>query len=105
MMRLFVVAATVLIGSTATAQQASRGSSAQVAGSSAGSAGERQTRSILADEAGIEPMARLNSRVQNRVQSRIRNRIDRYYDPQANALSPFKVAGDETRTANSNLKR
>ena len=42
---------------------------------------------------------RIDSRVQNRVQSRIRNRIDRYYDPQANAVSPFKVAGDQARTA------
>lgn len=103
-MRYFMVVAAVSIGSMAAAQQTSKTSSGQIAGSSAGSAGERQTRSTVADEAGIKPMARLNLRVQNRVQSRIRNRIDRYYDPQANALSPFKSAGDEARKANSNLK-
>ncbi|WP_242201463.1 hypothetical protein [Sphingomonas hankookensis] len=65
----------------------------------AGQTGQRQTRDQLAAEAGIEPMARINSRVQNRVQSRIRNRIDRYYDPQANAASPFEVAGDQARAA------
>lgn len=105
MIRCFIVIAAVSIGSIAAAQQTSRASSAQIAGSSAGSVGERQTRSIVAEEAGIKPMARLNLRVQNRVQSRIRNRIDRYYDPQANALSPFKVAGDEARKANSSMRR
>lgn len=65
----------------------------------AGQAGQRQTRELLSQDAGIEPMARINGRIQNRVQSRIRNRIDRYYDPQANAASPFEVAGDQARTA------
>ena len=64
-----------------------------------GQAGQRQTRETLSQDAGIEPMARINGRIQNRVQSRIRNRIDRYYDPQANAASPFEVAGDQARTA------
>lgn len=71
----------------------------ETARSAAGQAGQRQTRELLAQDAGIEPMARINGRVQNRVQSRIRNRIDRYYDPQANAVSPFEVAGDQARTA------
>lgn len=61
--------------------------------------GQRQTREELSLEAGIDPMARINGRIQNRVQSRLRNRIDRYYDPQANAISPFKVAGDQVRAA------
>lgn len=61
--------------------------------------GQRQSRELLSQDAGIEPMARINGRIQNRVQSRIRNRIDRYYDPQANAVSPFEVAGDQARTA------
>lgn len=62
----------------------------QTAESAAGRVGERQR----ADQAeGIEPMARIQGRVANRVQSRIRNRIDRHYDPQANAASPFVVAG------------
>lgn len=78
----------------ATAQETTSG---HVATSAAGTAGQRQTKEQ--GVTGIEPMARIDSRVQNRVQSRIRNRIDRYYDPQANAVSPFKVAGDQARTA------
>lgn len=67
-----------------------------VATSSAGTVGQRQEhdRGI----ANIKPMARIDTRIGNRVQSRIRNRIDRYYDPQANAISPFKVAADQART-------
>lgn len=71
----------------------------ETARSAAGQTGQRQTREEVAAEAGIEPMGRIANRVQNRVQSRIRNRIDRYYDPQANATSPFAVAGDQARTA------
>lgn len=71
----------------------------ETARSAAGQTGQRQTREELAAEVGIEPMGRINGRIQNRVQSRIRNRIDRYYDPQANATSPFAVAGDQARTA------
>ena len=71
----------------------------ETARSAADQAGQRQTREVIAQDAGIEPMARINGRIQNRVQSRIRNRIDRYYDPQANAASPFEVAGDQARTA------
>lgn len=70
----------------------------QTATSTAGQAGQRRTREQIAQDAGIEPMGRINGRIQNRVQSRIRNRIDRYYDPQANATSPFAVAGDQLRT-------
>lgn len=55
--------------------------------------GQRQTRDQVAGDTGIEPMGRIGSRIQSRVQSRIRNRIDRYYNPQANAVSPFIVAG------------
>ncbi len=66
--------------------------------SSAGQVGQRQTRELTAQQAGIEPMARIAGRVQNRVQNRIRNRIDRYYDTQANATDPFIVAGEQART-------
>lgn len=59
-----------------------------------GRAGQRQTRDTTT---GIVALKRVESRVANRVQSRLRSRIDRYYDPQANATSPFKVAGEETR--------
>ncbi|WP_156348699.1 hypothetical protein [Sphingomonas sp. Leaf23] len=71
----------------------------ETARSAAGQAGQRQTREQIAQDAGIEPMARINGRIQNRVQSRIRNRIDRYYNPQANAASPFEVAGEQARAA------
>lgn len=71
----------------------------ETARSAAGQIGQRQTREEVVAEAGIEPMGRINGRIQSRVQSRIRNRIDRYYDPQANATSPFAVAGDQARTA------
>lgn len=76
-----------------------------VAVSAVGQAGRRQTREQTAQQTGIEPMARIDARVQNRVQARIRNRIDRYYDPQANATSPFLVASDQARTANQRLRR
>ncbi|WEK44375.1 MAG: hypothetical protein P0Y64_06100 [Candidatus Sphingomonas colombiensis] len=68
-----------------------------VAGSAVGEAGQRQTKEQ--GVTGIKPMARINSRIPNRVQSRIGNRIDRYYDPYANATSPFATAGDQARTA------
>ncbi|MBB5712767.1 hypothetical protein [Sphingomonas xinjiangensis] len=61
--------------------------------------GQRQTREQVAQDAGIEPMGRIGRRIQNRVQTRIRNRVDRYYDPQANAASPFAVAGEQARIA------
>ena len=77
----------------------------EVARSATGQAGQRQTREGIAQEAGIEPMARISSRVQNRVQSRVRNRIDRYYDPQANAASPFVIAGEQARSASRNSRR
>lgn len=57
--------------------------------------GQRKTRELLAQEAAVKPMARINSRIQNRVQSRIRNRIDKYYDPLANSSTPFQVAADQ----------
>lgn len=68
----------------------------QTAKSSAGRAGQRQTREAAQ---GVKPMTRVSNRINNRVQSRIRNRIDRHYDPQANAVSPFAVAEEQTRTA------
>jgi hypothetical protein len=68
----------------------------EVADSTAGQVGQRQiTRGATI---GVQPMARIASRIQNRVNSRIRNRIDRYYDPQGNAANPFAVAEDQTRS-------
>lgn len=69
----------------------------QVARSAVGSAGQRQTPKQVTSQ--ISPLAAVPSRLSNRVQSRLRNRIDRYYDPQANATSPFVVAADQARTA------
>ena len=66
----------------------------RTADTSNGRAGQRQTRDTTA---GIAPLKRLDTRVANRVQTRLRTRIDRYYEPQANATSPFKVAGEATR--------
>ncbi|WP_277984380.1 hypothetical protein [Sphingomonas faeni] len=60
---------------------------------------QRQTREGVAKETGIEPLGRISTRIQNRVESRLRNRIDRNYNPQANAISPFVVAGDQARVA------
>ncbi len=73
--------------------QVTRAPAGGLARSSVGEIGQRQSFD------SIEPMARINSRIQNRVQSRIRNRIDKYYTPQANAISPFEVAGDQVRAA------
>ncbi len=70
----------------------------QVATSAAGKSGQRQTRKEIEGVVGIKPMARIDNRIANRIQSRIRNRIDRSYDPQANANSPFKVAGEQVKT-------
>lgn len=66
-----------------------------LATSSAGEAGQRQRREQATQN--FQPLGRIDSRIGNRVQSRIRNRLDRYYDPQANVMSPFKVAGDKAR--------
>lgn len=82
-----------------TAQTAPESPQSETVRSAAGRAGQRQTREQIAQDTGIQPMARIDARIQNRVQSRIRNRIDRSYDPQANAASPFVVAGDQARTA------
>jgi hypothetical protein len=69
----------------------------RTADAGSGRIGQRQRREDGVST--IEPLGRIESRVANRVQSRIRNRIDRYYDPQANETSPFRVAGDQARFA------
>jgi hypothetical protein len=73
----------------------------EVARSSVGQVGQRQSRDDVTREAGLAPMGRVNARIANRVQSRIRNRIDRFYSPQANAASPFAVAGEQARARRS----
>lgn len=69
----------------------------QVADSSVGRVGLRQTRDEIAR--GTRPMTRIESRIQNRIHSRIDNRIDRSYDPQAAATSPYAAAEDRIRAA------
>lgn len=77
----------------------------QTAQSSAGQTGQRQTRATAETAVGAVPLARIGNRVPNRVQSRVRNRIDRYYDPVANAASPFAVAGERIREATGPRRR
>lgn len=75
------------------AQDAQSGQAPLVA---AGKVGQRQTREEAAPN--LQSLRRVQNRISNRVQSRLRNRIDRFYDPQANATSPFEVASDQART-------
>lgn len=95
MMVRVVVGAMMLVPMAAFAQD-SASKSGEVASSSVGRVGQRQTRDT--DQTNIEPLARFDSRVANRVQSRIRNRIDQDYDPTANATEPFKTAADKTKS-------
>lgn len=88
-------AAFCMIALVATPAAAEPNISSQTANSAVGQAGQRQTREEAAPN--IKPMGRIDNRIANRVQSRIRNRIDRYYDPQANAASPFVIAGAQAR--------
>lgn len=69
----------------------------ETAQSAVGQVGLRQSQGQLAQKLNAKPMARLENRIQNRIESRIRNRIDRYYDPKANATSPFSIAGEQLR--------
>jgi len=62
-----------------------------------GLVGRRQSAEEAAPN--IKPTGRIESRIDNRIQNRIRNRLDRYYDPTANATSPFKVASEKAATA------
>ena len=75
----------------------------RVADSAVGEVGQRQTRGQAAQ--GVVSTARVGNRIPNRVQSRLRNRIDRYYDPQANATSPFVVAEGQARRASNPSRR
>lgn len=78
-------------------QEQSQDKPGEVTESAVGKVGQRQSREEMPTH--IEPMARINNRITNRVQNRIRNRLDRYYDPQADAASPFEVAAEQARKA------
>lgn len=88
-----VVAALLFATSPAISQEVQGG---RVAETVVGRAGQRQTRADAAPN--VQALDRINTRIGNRVQSRIRSRIDRNYNPQVNALSPFRVAEDQTRS-------
>ncbi len=82
-----MMASTLLPIAAASSAQERNG---QVAQSLVGLVGQRQL--------GVRALpARPTARINNRVQARLRNRIDRFYDPAANAASPFEVAGDQVR--------
>lgn len=70
---------------------------------SAGEVGQRQSREQAAPS--LRPLERVASRITNRIQSRVHTRLDRYYDPQGNAQSPFKVAGEQARVAGRAVRR
>lgn len=93
--RVIVAFTFVAFSLTARAQTRQEANSGQTAKSSAGQAGQRQLRGQALGS--LESNQRLDSRIQNRVQSRVRNRIDRFYDPKANATSPFEEAGQRLR--------
>jgi len=91
-----VIIMVVAVPSNAQVDTTRMSAPSQLPSTSGVTAGQRQTSisSALANTPGL----RANSRINSRVQSRIRNRVDRDYDPQANALSPFKVANDQVRS-------
>ena len=97
-MRILVATFLLIVPQMVNAQQ-SGSVQGRTPTTSLGDVGRRQTRGDLAQGVGVEPMDRIETRIANRVQSRIRNRIDRFYDPQANALSPFEDAGEKARKA------
>lgn len=99
MRRGLAAMALVLLAAPVAAQQAVDG---QVASSTAGQVGQRQTRDQVAAAQGRAPLARIDTRLRNRVQSRIRNRIDRGYMSGASPTATFDAAAAEQtgRTGN-----
>lgn len=92
-MRCAVLPVILILASTPVAGQ--NASVGQTANSSVGQIGQRQSRANAAQN--VAPTGRVNNRIVNRIQSRIRSRVDRSYDPQSNAMSPFKVTGAQVR--------
>lgn len=76
---------------------------ARTAQAAVGEVGQRQTRAHATSS--VAPMDRISSRVQNRVENRLRNRLDRFYDPKANATTPFERASAEAREAGGRSRR
>lgn len=95
--RAIASAAGILLVAAAGAAAAQNVTGGQKAMSSAGEAGQRQTKEQGVE--GIAPMARIDSRIRNRVQSRLSNRIDRNYDPQMTATTSVEAAGNQARAA------
>jgi hypothetical protein len=75
-------------------QQTSGGQAANVAPSSVGKVGERQSRDAAKS---TKPLTRVMNRVQNRIQSRIRSRIDRTYLPTTGPASSYAAAEEESK--------
>lgn len=97
-MRNYLIGAIVVAWSTPTlAQNVIAG---RVPTSSVGQVGQRGDPGQPMKNVGP-----IESRIQNRVQSRIRNRIDRFYNPQANAASPFDAASDQTKNSSRAIRR
>lgn len=90
-----ILAGLALLPFSATPAMGQDASVGQVASSSVGRQGER----LIVPAPTTRPLSRVDSRITNRVQSRVRNRIDRFYAPQANATSPFVVAGEQAGAA------
>ena len=84
------------VGVEAHGGQASTGAgqTGNVATSSVGKVGQRQTSAT-----GIKPTARLASRIENRIPSRISTRLDRNYNAQAGAADRINAAEGQARTA------
>ena len=97
MRNIFIAVIIAAWPSLAFAQEAISG---HTPSSSVGQAGQRENPGQPMMDIGI-----IDSRIQNRVQSRIRNRIDRFYNPQANAVSPFKAANDQIKNSSRQIQR
>jgi hypothetical protein len=86
-----IAAAMAMVGGTLPLHAQER--QGQVAQSSVGSAGERQSQTAAVP-------GRLQTRITSRVQSRLRNRIDRFYDPTHDAVSSFEDANTQVKAVN-----
>lgn len=73
----------------------------QVARSSVGAVGQRQSQT----RADVQPMTRINSRVTSRIASRIRNRLDQNYDGSETAESLVEAANESLRRSGRSLRR
>lgn len=92
---LCAVAVAQIVATAPIAAQQTSSAPGQVAQSSVGQAGQRQTAEGV--DARYRPKRRIPTRIQNRIQSRIATRIDRFHDTQSDAVSSFEAAEDQIR--------